>query len=92
MTGARRGGWSRGVDDEHVAVGLVGDVGGHRAEQAAGQAVQPAVAHDQQVHPAPQGLVGERVDRVALDGDRLDLGRPYAASAVGGVPQDVLRR
>src|SRR5581483_3132971 len=72
----------RRVDDEYVAGRPVADVGGHRAEQPAGEGVQAAVADD----------VHEHVHRVARLADRVDVVRPGLLGEVRSLAEDVVRR
>ena len=82
------------ADDQHAAGSVVGDLVRHRAEQEALGAGHPLVADDDQVGPLLLGDVEDRVGRVALARERLDLDA-RAFDLLGGLAQrrlDVLAR
>jgi hypothetical protein len=73
---------------------VVGDPVRHRAEQEAAGAGHPLVADDDQVRVALLGDVEDRVGRIALAGEGLDLDARLA-DAVGGLAErgvDLLAR
>src|SRR5579875_344547 len=83
---------AHGVDDEDIAGGPAGDVRGDRAEQPPGQRVQPPVAHHQQVGPVLRQGVDQRLDRLTLDGDPLDVVCPLRRRPLRRRAQRLLRR